>query len=475
MAAAEAEEDDARIFKQAVDGLVLDSENSSCIKGDLGESQVGGDGTSVDINNIIILIILFHGIINLTEEQIRQQMAPPTINTDSLPTITNLAYLGVAPTGLPNIGLLQELDIIKKIVEHDMMELITSSIESSLQSSLQSIEDKANEIIKSRLAEIRSPRKVDTSGIVSRICNVCFKVGSIVGSIVNDRFKGILSVCKNILPGSILPSSGGANKRNVAHGNYASDTRRQIKNSFSMSRHMCLLLFDDLRKYMQLIDRGRFPMICGDIKSVTGKAALANCGARCRKLHLVKGFDDPDELPTPPPLPEFINKHLAYTHKDDRLANMGVRKLRFRIDDSGDVICKSEKFEPLKLMTAIETDRTGNLIWSNVEACIRYCSLHDPNGRPVSNPNNTTICAIDLSCSGFVGGNPELRDLGPTIAHPGGGKGNKKNPKSTKKARRKSRTKRIRNKSTNIKHMRNMRNRRKCKNNTKKLKKSRRQ
>jgi hypothetical protein len=55
-------------FKQAVDGLELDPRSSSCmmtIKSD--DSQLGGDGTSVDINNIIILIVLAHGLINLTE------------------------------------------------------------------------------------------------------------------------------------------------------------------------------------------------------------------------------------------------------------------------------------------------------------------------------------------------------------------------------------------------------------------------
>ena len=462
-------------FKQAVDGLVLDSENSSCIKGDLDESQVGGDGTSVDINNIIILIILFHGIINLTEEQIRQQMAPPTINTDALPNIVNLAYWGFAPMGLPNIGLLQELDIIKKIVEHDMTELITSSVKSSLQSSLQSIEDKANEIIDRRLTDIRRPSPGNSSGIFSRVCNFCFKfmpssglITGLVRSIENYEFKDVFTVCKKIIPGSIL-SIG---KRKRQDEDDSPDTKHpRIQTSFSMSHDMCVLLFDDLRKSMQLIDRGRFTMICGDIKTVTGKAALANCGDRCRNLKILKGFDGPDKQPKPP----FVNKDLAYNDIDDNIAEMGVIKLRCSIDDSGKVICKSQKFKPLKLMEKIMTAKVGNLMWSNMEACIRYCSLHDPNGRPVSNPNNTTVCAIDLSCSGFVGGNPQMVLLPQGVGSPGGGKGNKKKPKSTKKARRKSRTKRIRNKSTNIKHMRNMRNRRKCKNNTKKLKKSRRQ
>jgi hypothetical protein len=54
-----------------------------------------------------------------------------------------------------NIGIIQELSIFNRIVEQDMTELITSSIESSLQS----IENKANEIIDSRLTDIRSPNK----------------------------------------------------------------------------------------------------------------------------------------------------------------------------------------------------------------------------------------------------------------------------------------------------------------------------
>ena len=473
MAAAEAEEDDdARVFKRVINSLVLDSDSSSCIKGDLGESQAGGDGTSVDINKIIVLIILFHGVINLTEEQIRQQLQHPTINTDSLPTIENLAYLSFAPTGLPNIGLIQELDIIKKIVEHDILELIKSSVKSSLQG----IEYKSDENIKSKLTDIRSPSSMKSSDIITRACNVCFKVmrsfrslPSVFSSIVNYRFKGILSVCKNILPSSRWPSD----KRNRDDDDATDTKRQQFKTSLSMSYDMCVLLFDDLRRSMKRIDGARFLRICHGVTTQSGKAAVANCGARCRQLHIVKGFGSggPDE----PPLPPFINKWLAYNHDDDEIAEMGVFKINVSIDDSGDVTCDSERYDPLKLMRAIARDQTGNLIWSNVEECIRYCSLNDSNGRPVSHPNNTTMCLLDLSCSGILDGKPKLRDLGSKMAHPGGGKGNKKKPKSTKKTRRKSRTKRIRNKSTNIKHMRNMRNIRKCKNNTKKLKKSRRQ
>ena len=114
-------------FQQAVDGLELDPSNSSCIfNTEGGGSQMGGIGDSVDINNIVILIVLFHGVINLTEEQIRQQLLHPTINTDSLTTIDNLAYLSFAPTGMVNIGLIQELDIIKKIVDPIVNKLPTT-------------------------------------------------------------------------------------------------------------------------------------------------------------------------------------------------------------------------------------------------------------------------------------------------------------------------------------------------------------
>lgn len=440
-------------FKQAVDGLELDPGNSSCIfNTEGGRSQTGGNG-DVDINNIIILIVLFHGIINLTEDDIRQQIQPGFIDTDSLPNIENLAYLGVAPTGLPNIGLLQELAIIKNIVEHDMTELITSSIGSSLQS----IENKANEIIDSRLTDIRSPIKKGSSGIVSRICNVCFNVmrplsllADSVRSIVNYTFKGILSVCKKTIPTGVLSGGVGRRKRQ--------DDDDLSKNSFSMSHDMCVLLFDDLREYMKRIDGGRFPMICHGIKTVSGQAALANCSARCRQLHIVNGFGSG-------PLRRFVNKNLAYNHIDDGIANMGVIKLSFYINEKGEVKCNSKRFDPLTLMTSIGTAQTGNLIWSNIEECIRHCTSMDPGGK--------TVCVVDLSCSGIVGGTPKMLDLGHAVACPGGGKGNKKKSTSTKKARRNSRTKRIRSKSTNIKHMRNIRNRRKYKNNTKKLKKSR--
>ena len=444
-------------FKQAVDGLTLDEASSSCIfNTEGGGSQLGGTGDSVDINNIIILIVLFHGIINLTEDDILQQIPHTTINTSSLPNIENLAYLGVAPTGLPNIGLIQELAIIKKIVEHDMTELITSSI----QSSLQSIEDKAQEIIDSKLTDIRSTSSSNPSGIFSRVCNFCFKVmrplsllADSVSSIVNYNFKNIFIVCKKIIPVKVLSKGGGKRKRQ--------DDDDPSKNSFSMSHDMCVLLFNNLRESMKRIDGSRFRIICQSLTTQSGIAALANCDERCRQLHIVKGFGS-DELP------DFLNKHLAYSHDVDEIANMGVIKLSFSINVKGEVICNSKRFDPLTLMTSIRTAQTGQLIWSNMEECIRHCTSNEPYGK--------TVCVIDLSCSGIVDGQSQLRTLSHLgLACPGGGKGNKKKSTSTKKARRNSRTKRIRSKSTNIKHMRNIRNRRKYKNNTKKLKKSRRQ
>jgi hypothetical protein len=433
-------------FQQAVDGLELDPDNSSCIfNTEGGGSQMGGIGDSVDINNIVILIVLFHGIINLTEDDIRQQIAPSTIDTSSLPNIENLAYLGVPPTGMVNIGLIQELDIIKKIVEHDMSDLITSSI----QSSLQSIEDKASKIIDSSLTDVRTPIKKDTRGIFSRVCNFCFKfmrplslLADSVRSIVNYNFQDSYSVCKKIIPVRILSNGGGKRNRQ--------DDDDPSKNSFSMSHDMCVLLFDDLRKSMKRFDGGRFPMICHGITTPTGKAALANCDARCRQLHIVKGFGSG-------PLPLFVNKNLAYNHIDDGIANMGVIKLSFYINEKGEVKYNSERFHPHLLMNSIVTSRIGDVIWSNMEKCIRHCTSMDPGGK--------TVCVVDLSCSGIVNGAPQMRDLGLAVACPGGGKGNKKKPKSTKRARRNSRSKRIRN----------IRNRRKYKNNTKKLKKSRRQ
>jgi len=439
-------------FQQAVDGLELDPDNSSCImtiKSD--DSQLGGHGSSVDINNIIILIVLAHGLINLTEEQIRQKTTHPFINTESLPKIENLAYLGIAPTGMVNIGIIQELSIFNKIVEQDMTELITSSIESSLQS----IENKAQEIVHSRLTDIRSPIKRGSSGIVSRICNVCFNVmrrfsllADSVSSIVNYTFKGILSVCKKTIPTAVLSRGGG--KRNTPHGDDPDTTHQQIQNSFSMSHDMCVLLFDDLRESIKRFDGSRFRMICHGVTTQTGQAALANCDARCRKLHIVKGFGSDA-------LPQFVNKHLAYNHDVDKVANMGVIKLSFSINGKGEVICNPENFDPRILMGGIGKAQTGVLMWSSMEEWIRRCTYTDQGGK--------TVCVVDLSCSSFLCGTPQMRDLDHlNLACPGGGKGNKKKSKSTKKARRNSRSKRIRN----------IRNRRKCKNNTKKLKKSRR-
>jgi hypothetical protein len=180
---------------------------------------------------------------------------------------------------------------------------------------------------------------------------------------------------------------------------------------------------------------------------------MRHCNERCRKLYIVKGFGSDRILP-------FVNKHFQYDYVFDKPLNMGVVKLKFSIDGSGNVKSFVKKYDPKKLMQEAGTLQPGTTSsWSSMQEWIGKCV----------NPSDGTVCIVDLSCAGIVCQNPTLVELPGDVQSPGGGGIIKKKSYSRKKNRRNSKPKSIRKNSKRIKHVRNKRNIRK--NKTKKIRK----
>ena len=110
----------------------------------------GGGAHDISIEEITILVILFHGTVELTVKQPTchgHQYCGPTINVSNLSKIDNLAYLALAPTGLSNIGTNHELHAYRTYFEYEIKKKIEESIEESIVESLQKIETKADDLV----------------------------------------------------------------------------------------------------------------------------------------------------------------------------------------------------------------------------------------------------------------------------------------------------------------------------------------
>jgi hypothetical protein len=114
------------------------------------------------------------------------------------------------------------------------------------------------------------------------------------------------------------------------------------------------------------------------------------------------------------------------------------------------------------IKTHIPSEYNG-VYWSNMEACIQYCTKDD-------HPRSKTIFVIDLTCSSVLGGNDAvIKQSEPGseyFEYPGGGKRIKKKSGSMKKTRR------VKNKSRTTRYIRNRRNRLKHNKRTKKSRKT---
>jgi hypothetical protein len=137
---------------------------------------------------------------------------------------------------------------------------------------------------------------------------------------------------------------------------------------------------------------------------------------------------------------------------------MGVVKLKFSIDANGSVKSDRKLYDPRDVMYRAVASQDGTSLWSSMQQWAQVCT----------DPDDETVCIVDLSCSGIVCKRPGLVNL-TDVQSPGGGKIIKQKSYSRKKTRRNHHTKRIKNKSKHIKRVRNKRSIRK--NNTKKLRK----
>jgi hypothetical protein len=456
--------DNQALFKQVVYSLKPDHNLSSCIFNTKGiGSQMGGTPDNVSVDKLTILIMLAHGLINLTPAQVALQTPHPVIDVSALPNVKNLAIFGFAPTGIVNIGNLQELSTISDMIQNDFIGMIQSTVNSSIQSIEKKI--KSNE---ERLKSIRAPREIPKEGIFNRICNICFKAWVSLPSIPtveNYTFKNFLTVCRNILPSTIFSSSkimaGGVKPVVVKRSGVKPVIAKKITTSkshssgqsFSMSNDMCVLLLDDLRSSIKNFDSVRFPIICANLQGqVVCDAAMRHCNERCRKLYIVKGFG------SNPISPPFVNKHFQYDIKADGPLKMGVVKLKFSIDGNGSIKSDLKLCDPRDVMYRAVASQDGTSLWSSMQQWAQVCTDSD----------DETVCIVDLSCSGINCKTPGLVNV-TTMQSLGGGKIIKKRSYSRKKTRRTHHTKTIKNKSKHIKRVRNKRSIRK--NNTKKLRK----
>jgi hypothetical protein len=459
-----------------LDGVLSNLKLSSieCTYEEQDEGQ-GGGGPDISIEEITILIILFHGTVRLTEIPPDGYTGVP-IDVSNLSSIGNLAYLGIAPTGLSNIGGNHELTAYKTFTHYQTQSIIKSKIfksailEHSIVESLEKIEKRADELVKSN-KQLPS-KQSGTFSKISKICTYCFSYlpQRLISSIkmfgdllTNYKFTNNFTVCKSVGAASLM----GGNGMNLLKGGTP-------KPSLSMSHDMFVVMLNELRLKIKKFDSERITKLCAETAQTTPDKypayyckILDNMEERCRSLHILKGFGTTK-------LPSFINKDLSYNPAEDGPTaagggkNMGVIKLQFRINSSKNVECSDTPYDPLEVMEKIKTNVPsidGGVYWSDMEKCILYCTQDEP-------PGSKTTVVIDLTCSSIFGatlGKPIIKfdpDTGYTEYPGGGGKKIKKKSGSMKKTRR------VKNKSRTTRYIRNRRNRLRHHNRTKKSRKT---
>jgi hypothetical protein len=445
----------------------------------------GGGGPDISIDEITILVILFHGTILLTKES--------TINVGNLSSINNLAYLALAPTGLSNVGTNHELDAHRRYIQYE----IKKKIEESIVESLQKIETKADELVTKNASQpVSQPvsqsvkkikNEVQAIGIFSKICTYCFhflkKSESLLlqlrDLLTNYKFTNTFTVCKSVGAASL----SGGNGLNLLKG--GTKRGRIPIPPLSMSHDMFVLMLNESRLKIKKFDSERVTNLCTtqlqQLKSTTTppppgyretlETTLKYIEERCRRLHVLKGLGLNESQPT-----RFVNKHLLYDSSptdggkstEDANKNMGVIKLQFSIDSSGKVKCSDTPYDAHDVMKAIAYSKPpheehGGVYWGTMEACINHCTENDPN--------SGTTFVIDLTCSSVLGAECSLLEQSSDemyISYPGGGGGKR----IKKKSGSRKKTRRVKNKSRNTRYIRNRRNRLKHNKRTKKSRKT---
>jgi len=450
----------------------LKFESEKCIE---VPDEQGGGAPQISIEDITVLIILFHGTVRLTQIP-NVGYYGVHIDVDKLTSIENLAYLGLAPTGLSNIGTNDELTAYKEFTRSIFKSAI---LKHSVVESLEKIETKADELVSRHASQpesqpVKKRKGSDTNhSIFSRICKYCFSLPQTLLSSIkrlgnlftNYKFNNIFTVCKSVGTTSL----SGGNGMNILKGGTP-------KNSLSMSYDMFVLMLNELRLTIKNFDCTRIPQLCTQTAQTTPdkypdyyRIVLEKMQERCRSLHIVKGLGL-----EPAKLTKFINKDLSYNPTVDGVTasdggkNMGVIKLQFRINGSGKVECSdTPPYDPLEVMKKIAYNKpedNDGVYWSTMEACIAHCTKDDDRSK--------TTFVIDLTCSSLLGTTTgvieQFASTSTYISYPGGGGGKriKKKSASMKKTRR------VKNKSKSTRYIRNRRNRLKHNKRTKKCRKT---
>ena len=442
----------------------------NCIREASTEYSVNEGGVPDDMisfDDLVVLIVLYHGRI---EENIKSRsLSHPIIQSSDFPHITNLANITLAPTGMVNMGLPTELN--------SRAEEINASLQASIirgfQSQIDDIQDRANKII--------TPSTNLRSSTYYKLCDYCIdftyraydqlpKFVSGLSDHVEYTFKGLLRFCRS----KLFPIIIGGAKRSRAALNNPSATL-----DFKMSPDLCVLIFDNVRRSIKEVDDTGFTTLCASITapSESCRSAIRNAGSRCRILNVIKGFGNETLLP-------FVNKYLAYNSTADHPLDMGVVKLTFSIDRTGNVTIKKDKYDPLQLMDKIkciivdthnqDSGQIEQVYWSTMKNCIDTCTRYNSDDLTKKvDHDNQTVLVYDLTCSSM----PRTLDVPENlnnlanprrIAVPGGGGMIKKN----KSSRKRIRTRKIKNRSTNVKYLRNRRNVKKVNRKTKKVRRT---
>jgi hypothetical protein len=427
----------------------------------------GGGAPDINVEEITVLIILFHGTVQMTKVHIFG-LHGPSIDVTKLSSIENLAYLALAPTGLSNIGTNSELTAYKEFTRTIFKSAI---LQHSVIESLQKIETKADELISQHAKKRKGSDEIHS--IFSRICKYCFSylpdrllssIKRLGDLLTNYKFNNIFTVCKSVGTTSL----SGGNGMNILKGGTP-------KHSLSMSNDMFVLMLNEIRLKIKNFDCKRIPELCAQTAQTTPdkypdyyRIVLEKMQERCRSLHIVKGLGL-----EPAKLTKFINKDLSYNPTVDGPTalgggkNMGVIKLQFSIDTPGEVKCSHTPYDAHDVMPIIAYNNpkdNDGVYWSTMEACIAHCTEGDDRSK--------TTFVIDLTCSSLLNtttGVIEMFSPGKSYtAYPGGGGGKriKKKSASIKKTRR------IKNKSKSTRYIRNRRNRLKHNKRTKKGRKT---
>jgi hypothetical protein len=417
----------------------------------------------IKLEDFRVYIVLLHGLINTQSQSISTlDISKVPLMTQPFPaSITNLACISAAPTGIVNIGGRYTLYTVEqfinakvsKIFEKYIRGTLPAIIKNKLIESIQTIENKANKVTDKPDTDTKKKKISSESSvgiIFHKVCNYCFRIsktpelitnflskivdfvssvlptsinfsaplldGKILGYSLKDMDKFEFKICKSVFSS---PLQGGA-ERVIKGGTgtkraQSSGPGHEENPLCSVSTDLFVLLLDNLRESLKKFDVGPFTEYCKNIKiqNIGGdktqtqkyNVASSTIDKRFRNLSILKGFGGSPNI-------QYVNKDMTYNHSNDKHLGMGLIELSFKLDHNNKVRCEPRKLDPYDVIKGIgvkgkvssTADPTDPLNidkmshWIKMQDCIDY--LHDTGDQTP----NKTVLLIDLSCSGYSGG-----------------------------------------------------------------------